>query len=41
MPTNLSADADLSQNVPARIEFENAMLVPLAQVKMLAVVAQI
>src|SRR6266404_1590565 len=41
MAADLRTDINRAQNVSARIEFENAMLVPLTQVKMIAVEAQI
>src|SRR5437588_10052238 len=41
MSTDLSADINRAQNVSARIEFENAMLVPLTQVNMITVEAEI
>src|SRR5713101_2639601 len=41
MSANLRANINDAQNVSARIEFENAMIVPLTQVKMIAVEAEI
>src|SRR5260370_29317952 len=41
MSANLRANINDAQNVSARIEFENAMIVPLTQVKMIAVEAAI
>src|SRR6266487_176528 len=41
MAADFGADINDAQNVPARIEFENAMLIPLTQVKMTAVEAEI
>jgi hypothetical protein len=41
MAADLRTDINDAQNVSARIEFENAMLVPLTQVKMIAVEAEI
>ena len=38
---DLLADIDNAQNLSARIEFQNAMFVPLTQVEMIAVVAEI
>src|SRR5437588_3566225 len=41
MATDFSADINDAQNFSAGIEFEDAMLVPLTQVKMLAVVTEV
>src|SRR5216684_1121588 len=41
MAADFRANLNDAQNVSGRIEFENAMLVPLTQVKMLAVEAEI
>jgi hypothetical protein len=38
---DLLADIDNAQNLSARIEFQNAMFVPLTQVEMIAVAAEI
>src|ERR1700730_6440010 len=38
---DLSADVDLAQNISAPIELQNAMLVPLTQVEMITVKAEV
>src|SRR3984893_7313706 len=41
MAADFSADINNAQNFAAGLEFEDAMLVPLTQVKMLAVVTEV
>ena len=41
MAADFGADINDAQNVPARIEFENAMLVPLTKVEMIVVEAEV
>ena len=41
MAADFGADINDAQNVPAGIEFENAMLVPLTKVEMIAVEAEV
>lgn len=41
MPTDLRADLDRTQDVAAIVEFENPPLIPLAEVEMLAIEAQV
>ena len=41
MAADLRTDINDAQNVSARIEFENAMIIPLTQVKMGTVEAEI
>jgi hypothetical protein len=41
MATDLRADVDLADDAAARVELQDPMFIPLAQVEMLAVVAEI
>jgi hypothetical protein len=41
MAADLRADIDLADDVAARVELQDPMFIPLTQVEMLAVVAEI